>query len=109
MESWAARAGRQLPRAEDVAALIDTGAAVTGVDESLVRSIGLPPVGTAKLMTASGDYTAEVYAVRLVIDGARVVSVRLGGQPYRVLIGRDVLRLILMTYNGFQAQVTLGY
>lgn len=46
---------------------------------------------------------------RIIIDNVRVIAVKLERQPYRVLLGRDVLSRMVMVYNGPQALITLGY
>jgi len=78
------------------------------------------------LATPSGVTHSEVYIVRLVIpsqkdprfppnvpriiiDNVRVIAVKLESQPYKVLLGRDVLGGMVMVYNGPQALITLGY
>ena len=45
----------------------------------------------------------------IIIDNVRVIAVKLDRQPYRVLLGRDVLSRMVMVYNGPQALITLGY
>jgi len=126
VEKWAKGSGSQLKQAYNVVALIDTGASVTGVDENVLSQLGYPPIGVASLATPSGVSQTEVYMVRLVIpsqidphfppnipriviDNVRVIAVKLGGQPYKVLLGRDVLSKMVMIYNGPHALITLGY
>jgi len=45
---------------------------------------------------------------RIIIDNVRVIAVKLDRQPYKVLLGRDVLNRVIMVYNGQQALITLG-
>jgi len=80
----------------------------------------------ASLATPSGISQTEVHMVRLVIpsqldprfppnipriviDNVSIIAVKLGSQPYKVLLGRDVLSKIVMIYNGPRALITLGY
>ena len=126
VESWARATGAEVRQAYNLAALIDTGASVTGIDEGVLGQLGYPPVNVASLSTPSGTVQTGVYMVRLVIpsqrdprfpanvpriviDGVMAVAVRLGGLQYKVLLGRDVLSSIVMVYNGPQALVTLAY
>ncbi len=111
---------------EDVPALIDTGASVTSIDADILRQLGYPPIGITKLSTPSDSVETAVYMVRLiipsriapgfppampriVIDNIRAVAVQLGNQPYKELLGRDVLSKMVLIYNGPQALITLGY
>ena len=117
VERSSADAGRKVGRAENVTALIDTGASMSGVEGELLRSLGYPSVGVMPIRTPSGGAEVEVYMVRLVIpsmsdprfppnvprivkDNVPVISVAKLGSPhpkyqYRMLIGRDVLADIL--------------
>jgi len=126
VEKWAKSSGREVKQAHNLVALIDTGASVTGVDENVLSQLGYPPIGVASLATPSGISQTGVYMVRLVIpsqrdphfppdmpriviDNIRAVAVKLGSQPYRVLLGRDVLSRLVMIYNGPGALITLSY
>ena len=109
-----------------VPALIDTGASVTGIDRKLLKDLNYPPLGITNLVTPSGTAQTNIYLVRLVIpsnkdpnfppnvpriiiDNVRAIAVDLSNQRYKVLLGRDVLRNIVMIYNGPHALITLGY
>ena len=126
VEKWAKGAGVELKQALNLEALIDTGASVTGIDESVLNQLGYPPIGVSSLSTPSGTSQTYVYMVRLVIpsqkdprfpanipriiiDNVRAIAVKLGEQPYKVLLGRDILSNMIMVYNGPQALITLGY
>ena len=126
VEKWAKSTGKEVKQAFNLGALIDTGASVTGIDESVLNQLGYPLIGVSSLSTPSGTSRTGVYMVRLVIpsqkdsrfpanipriiiDNVRVIAVKLERQPYRVLLGRDVLSRMVMVYNGPQALITLGY
>ncbi|MCD6469494.1 hypothetical protein J7L29_01690 [Candidatus Bathyarchaeota archaeon] len=126
VEKWARSSKKEVKSAIKLEALIDTGASVTGVDEAVLNQLGYPPIGVSYLATPSGTSQTRVYMVRLVIpsrsdlrfpanipriiiDNVRVISVKLDGQSYKVLLGRDVLSRMVMVYNGPQALITLGY
>jgi len=126
VEKWAKTSEKEVEQAPNLGALIDTGASVTGVDETVLRQLGYPPIGVSSLTTPSGTSQTGVYMVRLVIpsqkdqrfppiipritiDNVRVIAVKLDRQPYKVLLGRDVLSSMVMVYNGPQALITLGY
>jgi len=126
VEKWAKTSEKEVNQATNLEALIDTGASVTGVDETVLRQLGYPPIGVSSLATPSGTSQTGVYVVRLVIpsqkdqrfppnmqritiDNVRAIAVKLDRQPYKVLLGRDVLSSMVMVYNGPQALITLGY
>ncbi len=126
VEKWAKSIKREVKQAHNLEALIDTGASVSGVDEAVLNQLGYPPIGVSSLTTPSGTSQTGVYMVRLVIpsqgdsripanipriiiDNVRVIAVKLDRQPYKVLLGRDVLSRMIMVYNGPQALITLGY
>ncbi len=125
LEEWAKSHGKKVKSAT-IRALIDTGASITGIDAPILREMDLPPVGAASLTTPSGSAETDVYMVRLiipskksegfppnlpriVIDNVRVVAVKIENQPYRGLLGRDILSGMVMVYNGPHALITLGY
>lgn len=71
VEKWASTTGRKVGQAHNLGALIDTGASVTGVDESVLKQLGYPPIGVSSLSTPSGTSQIEVYMLRLVIPSQR--------------------------------------
>ncbi|OZG72497.1 aspartyl protease [Hahella sp. CCB-MM4] len=77
----------------DVEFLVDTGATVVAVPESMARSLGLPELGQTSMQTANGT----TRATRTVID-----QLQLG--PFTL---RDVNATILPRMNGDQ-EVLLG-
>jgi hypothetical protein len=126
VQKWASSNNVSINSALCQMALLDTGASVTGVDENLLAQLQYPPIGIANLSTPSGTVQTQVYMVmlvipsrsdanfpptipRIIIDNVRVISVRLGNQPFKVLLGRDVISKTVMVYNGPQALITLGY
>jgi len=72
--------GRGLKPEHNLLALIDIRASVTGVNKAVLNRLGYPPIG-----------------------------VSIERQPYKVLLGRDVLSRMVMVYNGPQTLITLGY
>lgn len=100
--------------------LIDTGATRTCVDQSVISSLGVSPVGTATSGTASGPSTHNLYPthVRFIeenidIDFNQCMGVNLTGQnamgqPLIALIGRDILSNFLLVYNGPAGMFTLS-
>lgn len=98
-------------------ALIDTGATDTGVDESLLKQLGLNPIGFRHIGTPSSQrHRALLYPARITFPGtklpqlnfSRVLALNLGGQGIHVLIGRDVLRFSVLAYDGLAGTFSIG-
>jgi hypothetical protein len=110
-------ADRGLPIPPPVAGvgLIDTGATLTCVHESVLAGLALNPVSTVTSGTANGPVTQSIYPARLVfptvgwaVDLAGVTGVNLEGQfvmttppqPILCLVGRNLLRDSILIWNG---------
>ncbi|MGC8544281.1 MAG: aspartyl protease family protein [Vulcanisaeta sp.] len=122
IQSFAQSRGVTLNNVRNVAALIDTGASITAVDKGVLNKLGYPPYGTINLTTAGGTAAVPMYLVkltlfsnvpsviaRIVLDNISVAAVDLATQQYKALIGRDVLRNILLIYDGAAGQITVTY
>ncbi len=99
-------------------ALIDTGVAMTSVDESVCKSLGLVPSGAVPLGHAGGTGVHYCYPVEIAFPGTQLppfqqpmaVSVNLQSQsPIIVLFGRDLLSVIKFTYNGVQGRFEIAF
>jgi predicted aspartyl protease len=112
-----AKKGKTLPAPVRAVAMIDTGAAGTVVTPSLVKQLGLNPVGITKLSTPTTTEPVEVlqYNISLSfpnnvgVSSIIVIEAPLGGQHIQCLIGRDVLRNAVLTYIGYMNQFTLSF
>jgi predicted aspartyl protease len=97
-------------------ALIDTGASVTCIDNSKAIDMGLPVVDTMKMTSASHDAIEQsAYPISIEIVGTpiqfglpKAMGANLTSQGLLALIGRDVLQLFTMFYNGPTGQITLS-
>ena len=99
-------------------ALIDTGCRVSCIDANLADEMGLPIVGGAPhpISGILGPGEVDVFLaeitlpeLRLTVSGSFAgVHLAEGGQPYRALIGRDILRNFTMVYDGRSGTVTLS-
>lgn len=102
---------------EQVAALIDTGATESCIDNQLAKQINLPPIDIRKVGGIGGSYDAVVYAAQIhfpqlpwTIAGEFAgVDLVAGGQPHQALIGRTFLRNFLLVYDGTTGRVTIGH
>lgn len=108
--------GEALPSPVSGWALIDTGASVSCIDDGIAQKLKLPVVDMVKMTSASHDGTeCSVYPVRLEVQGVglnmdidRAVGANLQSQGLIALIGRDVLQLCTLYYNGHMGQITLS-
>src|SRR5258706_14622086 len=91
---------------------INTAYPQTFIQEGIGPSLGLTPVGTVKIMTATKvQYEVYQYLVRIAfIDHNRAFEVTAAEVPYmlrpkangriKCIIGRDILQFAMLTYNG---------
>ncbi|SEG53750.1 Aspartyl protease [Bryocella elongata] len=100
---------------------IDTGAAVSAVDPSVFRELEIPSVDREMVQTAHGlseldRYNASVRFLQLEVEPMPLHDV-LGGHVRRpsvlgpdiiMLIGRDLLRSLVFTYDGPNARFTVA-
>jgi len=108
--------GIELPQPVSGIGLIDTGASVTCIDESIAQNLRLPVVDVVPMASASHSTTLRnVYPisfeiVNLVsnINAPRAIGAELNVQGLILLIGRDVLQFCTLFYNGFIGQITLS-
>ena len=93
------------------AALIDTGASITCVSYSLAASVGLQPVGMRRMTSATHavpvrTYTADLLlsfgSTDLVLPSVRVMEFNPHGNPFQMLLGRDILcqGVFTMSFDG---------
>ncbi len=108
------KAGEPIPEPAELAALIDTGATGSVIQQGVADRLGLKPIGVIKIHTASSrDVRCYQYAVRLlfpnnvVVEGT-VIEAPLAGQNIQVLIGRDVLAHAVLVYIGYSNLFSLS-
>jgi predicted aspartyl protease len=100
---------KEIPQPVSVRMLIDTGASVSAIKTGIATQFGLKAHGIAKIATPSnGAHECPLYDVdillpvhHLEIKNVRVIESALEGQNIDGLIGRDILRLGLFVYSGY--------
>jgi hypothetical protein len=100
--------GTHLPSPQSALAIIDTGAHTTVLNPELVHRLRISPVGTAPICTPSTTepllcrrYHVNLYLTEsFVVENIFAIEAPMGGVPYQCLIGRDVLRLGTLIYEG---------
>ena len=109
--------GTSIPQPQTGLALIDTGASITAIDQTVVDALGLIPLGIITVSTPSGQEDQLLYPCRIEFPGTpigslnfnRVTGSKLSEFGIATLIGRDLLRHFLLVYNGFEGYWTLAY
>jgi predicted aspartyl protease len=99
----------------DVPALIDTGAFESCIDQDLADQLALTLVDRRVISGAGGRHDFNVYLAEIEIPGLLVnqyglfTAVRLaeGGAIHRVLLGRTLLRELVVIYDGRRGVVTM--
>jgi len=117
-------ASQPVPNSITIQGLIDTGASGTCVDPSVLTQLGLTPTGSTLVnspTTGTQAVPADTYDVGLTIYAAQghpplihqtipvVASELLAVQGFHALIGRDILRGCLLTYDGANGLFSLAY
>jgi hypothetical protein len=95
----------------DFPAQLDTAADRTVLPESLVKSLGLPQVGTMKLAGFGGaTYTLPVYVVLLGLHDLPIRPFKVAAHTEEswVLLGRDVLNSYRVLLDGPKLALEIG-
>ena len=96
-------------------AMFDTGASNTCIDEAAARRAGLPIKGWAFMDSASHAgtrvpvFTGQIQSLALRVTVETALGVNMGhfhDAELIVLIGRDVMRQMVFTYNGPEGSIS---
>lgn len=105
--------GKSVPTKTGLA-LIDTGASNTCIDEQAAKELGLPVIDVGSMQSASHEkHPCNIYPVQIItpvvtLNSPRTMGAALGSQGLLALIGRDVLQICNLFYNGPSGQFTLS-
>lgn len=109
------RAGRAPPAAQAVTAMVDIGAGRSLIRVGLAKKLVLTPVGTVEIDTPSStDLEAAEYFVRFWLSDSfalesTALEAPLPGHDLGALLGRDVLALARLEYDGPGQEYTLTF
>jgi hypothetical protein len=101
-------------------ALVDTGASISAVDDRVMLALDIPPVNQMETQTPHGLGFSNLYNASASLPEIGLPAVALDrclgsylGEPFEdgteiiMLIGRDILRRCVLTYDGPNGQATL--
>lgn len=116
LEEALALTGSPIPSPVTIQMMVDTGASLTMIRTGVAKSLGLSPIGTVKVSTASATgVPCAQYAVRLgfgsgVSANGKVVEAPFpGGSTLQGLLGRDVLAFGTLIYIGTSGVFSLSF
>jgi predicted aspartyl protease len=100
---------------KSVAALVDTGASHSCIDNLLAATLSLPIIDRQPIAGVAGRSMANIYLAQIhvaslafTINGRFAgVDLKSGGQHHEALIGRSFLRSFRMHYDGGNGTVSL--
>jgi hypothetical protein len=115
--------GLAVPPPVSATFIIDTGADTTLVNDQIMRTLALTPTDQAKVLTSASVGVPEVYDVfdvaleivnrkgqpSWVLQPLAVLAKHLPNQGTDGMLGRDVLSLGILEYDGPRAQFKLTY
>ncbi len=99
--------GETPPPPEEIAALIDTGASITAINNGVAQRLGLIQTGSVTVGGVTGTSQQPIYTAFVGFPdmGMEFDPVQLAGTPsqfpgFDVLIGRNILCQMILSYNG---------
>jgi len=107
--------GEKIPSLKAIG-LIDIGASCTCIDKSIANALHLIPRDIKKVYTAGGEDLQALYDIGVILPVtenvviyAQSLEAKLAQQPYKVLIGRDILSQCTLVYNGWDNSYNLHF
>jgi hypothetical protein len=108
---------RGTPPAVSGILIVDTGAGMTAIDESVLTQLGISSVMDRRVFTPMGSAIQSIYPCSLEFPDSNLPAVRslyvlgsdLSNQGIMGLLGRDVLEQGLFIYNGASGGWTLAF
>lgn len=105
-----------IPGIKGVHALVDTGAAVSCIDNLLAAELKLPIIDRKPISGSSGSHLTNMYLAQIHVPSLNFniygafagVDLKAGGQMHSALIGRTFLQNFKMIYDGPTGNVTLS-
>ncbi|HUW05517.1 MAG TPA: aspartyl protease family protein [Williamwhitmania sp.] len=96
------------PPSKKVIALIDTGASGSCINDPIAKELGLIARDVISVHTPSGTTQQPIYDLGFALPSltnnvfpVQALGADLEKQPYAALIGRDILSICTLIYNGW--------
>lgn len=106
--------GQTPPPPEEIMALVDTGASITAINVTVAQRLGLPVTGSIQIGGATGVADQPLYAALFRLpdpfvewDPMTLAGANLSGTPFDILIGRNVLCSMTLSYDGKSGRFSL--
>lgn len=101
---------------EEIIAMIDTGASISAIDQGVAARLGLVQTGSIQVGGVGGMSQQPVFAAALEIPDAGVTfdplmlsGAQLGAPDFQMLVGRNLLCQMILTYDGANGQFALKH
>ena len=101
--------GQPVPPPQQVKGMVDTGASISTVSQPVANAAGLQAVGSVPLYGVGGGGESPVYAASFTLTdyGVTIDPIEVGGVSINmpgvdILIGRDILKALDLSYKGGQ-------
>lgn len=99
---------------QEITAMIDTGASISGVQPDIAQAAGLVQVSSVQIGGVVGAQERPIYAAKVSLpeyniefDAIDMAGVDLPQQDIQALIGRDMLKKMQLKYDGVNAEFSL--
>lgn len=100
-------AGQAVPPPQVVKAMIDSGASISTVSDSVAAAAGLQQVGSVPIGGVGGTSTRPIFSASfgipdygVTVDPIEIAGVSLPVGGFEVLLGRDILKVLEFNYTG---------
>jgi len=107
-------AGQPVPPPQVVKAMIDSGASISTVSDSVAAAAGLQQVGSVPIGGVGGTSTRPIFSAsfgvpdyQVTVDPIEIAGVSLPVGGFEVLLGRDILRSLEFDYVGVRGAFLL--
>jgi hypothetical protein len=122
LEEFCTKKGIPIPAPQAGYALIDTGASISAIDESILQRLSLLPIDSIPSVTAAGNARSFIYPTNVSFPALGVKDYRLSrvigcnlkwktkdDKEIIMLLGRDILQFMLFIYNGPLSNITIAF
>jgi predicted aspartyl protease len=106
--------GQTPPPPEEISALVDTGASITAINMATAQRLGLQPTGSIEIGGATGSSSMPLYPAMFRIpdpfvewDPITLAGAQLSNTPFEILIGRNILCSMTLSYDGKAGRFSL--